>query len=100
MRWRVAVVLGAVALGVGYAAGHQPPPRETEPSAALRAYQSARVDAMAACAKHGYATAWGDVVPDSRIANECLSIVAQPCSPVGVMVVPDVDEEPPTGPRI
>lgn len=89
----------AAALGAGYLAGHEPPPRETGPGAALRAFQRARVDAIGECAKYGYSTQWGDLAPNSKVELECLSLVSQPCTSVGVPAPPDVDE-PKHGPRI
>ncbi len=98
MRWRVAAALVVVALGAGYWVGYEPPPRESGPGAALRAYQNARLDALSACAKHGFATTWGDVRPDSRVDLECRSILSQPC---GEIMVPDATGEEPThGPRL
>jgi hypothetical protein len=73
---RVVASLLAVALGIGYLAGYEPPRREMGPGAALRAFQRARVEALGECAKYGYATQWGDVEPNSRIAAECMSVAA------------------------
>lgn len=97
MRLHVATVLVVVALGVGYAVGHEPPVRETGPGAALRAYQRARVDALGECAKHGYATQWGDVAPDSRVALECMGLSVQPCTSYAV---PTPSEGADHGPRL
>lgn len=97
MRARVAAALVVVALGAGYVVGHDPPPAETGPGAALRAYQRARVDALGACAKHGYATQWGDVAPDSRVALECMGLSVQPCT---AYAVPAPSEDAEHGPRL
>jgi hypothetical protein len=92
------VALVALATGLGYAAGQDPTPVERGPGEALRAYQRAKIDALGECAKHGFATQWGDVVPDSRVAAECMSIVAAPCGPVSVPG--PMSEEPDVGPEI
>jgi hypothetical protein len=98
VRLRVAAVLVVAALGAGYLVGYTPPPRETGPGAALRAYQRARVDALGECAKHGYATQWGDVAPDSRVALECMGLSVQPCTSYPVPAPPSEDAD--HGPRL
>lgn len=91
------MALAVVALGAGYFMGYEPPPKPEGPGAALRAYQRARIEALGACARHGYATQWGDVAPDSRVALECMGLSTQPCTSYAV---PVVREEPNHGPRI
>jgi len=93
VRLRVAAGLVVVALCVGYLVGYTPPTREKGPGAALRAYQKARVDAIGECAKHGYATQWGDIAPDSRVSQECMGLIAQPCVSFPVPEPPSEDAD-------
>jgi hypothetical protein len=85
IRRRVAAVVALAFLALGYVAARAPEELADNPAAALQAYQRARVEAIAECAKYGFATDWGQIMPDSKLAAECLSLVAQPCASFPVM---------------
>ena len=85
IRWRVAAALALSFLALGYAIARPPDELVDNPAAALQEYQRARVEAISACAKYGFATDWGQIMPDSKLAAECLSLVAQPCASFPVM---------------